>query len=582
MQDRVPQARIYKVWNVPQWDSADADYLTLLAHVLSTGKSSRLYKRLVYDEQIATDVAAYTDLREIGGLFVIQATARPGGDLAPVEQAIDEELARLLATGPTAAELAAGQDARTAPASCAASSASAGSAASPTCWPRARSSPATPSSTRPGCAGSPRRPRPRSAAPARRWLADGVYTLEVVPFPEYAHRRRRAPTARSCPTSARRSTAASRRSQRDTLSNGLKIVFARRTAMPQVRLDLLLDAGYAADQFGVPGTASLAMAMLDEGTRTRALDPDQRRAGRARREPRPRAPPSTSRPSRSTRCTTTSIASLALFADVILNPSFPQADFERLKRQRLAQIRREKAEPVGMALRVLPRLLYGEGHAYANPWTGSGTEASTRQDHPRRPGPVPPHLVQAQPCHADRGRRHHAGRDQAQARAALRRVAAGGRARPRTSAGWSSRPRSTVYLIDRPDAIQSLILAGDIAPPKANPDEPSIETMNTVLGGTFTLAHQHEPAGGQALVVRRAHLLPRRAGPAALRGLRPGADRQDQGSVGGDRQRSSAASSRDRPATPEELARAKAALTLTLPGGWETMDAVLGDDAARS
>ncbi len=105
MQDRVPQARLYKVWNVPEWGSADGDYLGLAASALSTGKSSRLFKRLVYDEQIATDVDASVDLREIGGLFTIEAGVRPGVDPARVERAIDEELARLLAAGPTAVEL---------------------------------------------------------------------------------------------------------------------------------------------------------------------------------------------------------------------------------------------------------------------------------------------------------------------------------------------------------------------------------------------------------------------------------------------------------------------------------------------
>ena len=49
----------------------------------------------------------------------------------------------------------------------------------------------------------------------------------------------------------------------------------------------------------------------------------------------------------------------------------------------------------------------------------------------------------------------------------------------------AQQPRSTVYLLDRPEAIQSLILVGNVAPPKANPDEPAIETMNLVLGGSF-------------------------------------------------------------------------------------------------
>src|SRR5258705_185207 len=109
MQDRVPQGRIYKEWNIPQFGSADGDYLDLVTDVLAAGKTSRLYKRLVYDEQIATDVAAYVDLREIGGQLVIRATAKPGGDLAPAERAIDEELARVIQSGPHASALRRGQ-----------------------------------------------------------------------------------------------------------------------------------------------------------------------------------------------------------------------------------------------------------------------------------------------------------------------------------------------------------------------------------------------------------------------------------------------------------------------------------------
>ena len=59
MYDRVPQARMYKVWNVPGWGTVDGEQLNLIGDLLSTGKSSRLYKRLVYDEQIATSVNAY-------------------------------------------------------------------------------------------------------------------------------------------------------------------------------------------------------------------------------------------------------------------------------------------------------------------------------------------------------------------------------------------------------------------------------------------------------------------------------------------------------------------------------------------
>ena len=105
MQDRVPLPRIYKIWNIPPFGSADADYLDLVSSCLGQGKTSRLYKRLVYDDQIASDVVVYTDAREIGGQFYIQVTARPGHNLDEIEKEIDQELARFLKDGPTPQEL---------------------------------------------------------------------------------------------------------------------------------------------------------------------------------------------------------------------------------------------------------------------------------------------------------------------------------------------------------------------------------------------------------------------------------------------------------------------------------------------
>jgi zinc protease len=266
--------------------------------------------------------------------------------------------------------------------------------------------------------------------------------------------------------------------------------------------------------------------------------------------------------------------SLALFADVVLNPSFPRQDFERLKRQRIAQIAREKSEPVGMALRVLPRLLYGEGHAYANPWTGSGTEESTARI--TRDDLVRFHRTWFKPNHATLV--VVGATTLPELKPKLERLFAGWRPGgvPAKNIGRVEQPaKPTVYLMDRPDAIQSLILVGDLAPPKANPDEPSIETMNTVLGGTFTARlnmnlreHKHwsygaftffRDARGQRPFVVYAPVQTDKTKDALVE-----IGKELRGIV------------TDRPATPEELDRAKAALTLTLPGGWETMDAVSG------
>jgi zinc protease len=569
MQDRVPQARLYKVWNVPHWSSSEAENLLLLANVLSSGKSSRLYKRLVYDEQIATDVSAAADLREIAGLFVVEATARPGDDLTKVERAINEEISRLLATGPTAAEL---QRVKT--------QYRAGFVRG---VERIGGFGGKSDVLAQGAvyAGRPdyyktRLKRVQAAtaaglrATATRWLSDGDYTLEVVPYGKYQTAAGGAERNKLPETGAPPETRFPEL-QRATLSNGLKIVLAERPSIPQVRFDLLLDAGYAADQNGVPGTASLAMAMLDEGTRTRSsIRISDELAGLG------------ANLSAGSQLDVSSVslealkdkldASLALYADVILNPSFPQADFDRLKRQRLAQIQREKAEPVGMALRVLPGLLYGEGHAYANPWTGSGTEASTARI--GRDDLVTFHRTWFKPNHATLivvG-----ATTMAEIQPRLERLFAGwkpGEVPVKNIGRVDRQPRSSVYLLDRPGAIQSLILVGNLAAPKANPDEQAIETMNQVLGGSFTsrinmnLREDKHWSYGSFTFFRDA------------RGQRPfvvyapvQTDKTAEAIV--EVQKELRGILTDRPATPDELSRAVSELTLTLPGNWETMGAV--------
>ena len=93
------------MWNVPEWGSPEASYLDLVSDVLGSGKNSRFYKRLVYEDQIATDAAGYISLNEIGGQFWVVGTALPGKDLAEVEAALDEELQRFLDEGPTEEEV---------------------------------------------------------------------------------------------------------------------------------------------------------------------------------------------------------------------------------------------------------------------------------------------------------------------------------------------------------------------------------------------------------------------------------------------------------------------------------------------
>src|SRR5690606_7115273 len=99
MEDKVPQARIYRAWSVARYGEADVERLMLLAQVLGGSKSSRLDRRLVFEDKLADRVSAYLQPFELASTFYISADVRQGVDPAEVEKALDEELARLLAEG---------------------------------------------------------------------------------------------------------------------------------------------------------------------------------------------------------------------------------------------------------------------------------------------------------------------------------------------------------------------------------------------------------------------------------------------------------------------------------------------------
>ena len=109
LEDRVELPRLYMAWLTPaMFAEGDAD-LDLAADLLANGKTSRLYRRLVFEERIATDISASQNSREIGGFMQITATAAPGHALPELEAVIVEELAKVAAEGPTEDEIERGR-----------------------------------------------------------------------------------------------------------------------------------------------------------------------------------------------------------------------------------------------------------------------------------------------------------------------------------------------------------------------------------------------------------------------------------------------------------------------------------------
>ncbi|PYT80523.1 MAG: peptidase M16 [Acidobacteria bacterium] len=565
VQDRVPQARIYKIWNIPQYGSADADYLDLVSDVLSTGKTSRFYKRLVYDDQIATSVNAFVDLREIGGQFYIQATARPGQSLDPVEKEVDEELARFLKDGPTAEEL---QRVKTDYMANFVRGIEriGGFGGKSDQLARNQVFLGDPAAYKISLKRVQDATVEDLKAAANRWLSDGVYILDVLPFPDYQAAAKGADRSKP-PETGTPPELKLPKLERSTLSNSLKIILAERHEVPLVHFWMAFDAGYAADQSELPGTADMTSSLLDGGTATKNALQISEQLALLGAELRAYSNLDMSLVELSALKEKLD-PSLDLFADVILHPTFPESDFKRQQKQALAAIEREENTPIQMALRVLPRLLYGPGHPYGNPLTGSGTTPSiskmTRED-----------LVKFHDTwyHPNNATLVIVGDTTlAEIKPKLEKLFANWKPAqvPKKNISTVSPPqRSAVYLIDKPGAVQSVIIAGAIAPPQVNPKEIAMEAMNDDFGGMFASRlnldlreDKHWSYGARSI------LWPAR-GQRPFFALAPvqtdktkesleEMNKQFRGILGA------------QPITPEELAKVQANETLKLPGSRET------------
>ncbi|HEY5613983.1 MAG TPA: pitrilysin family protein [Lysobacter sp.] len=507
MRDKVPQSRVYRLWNVAQTGTKDIDQLQLFAQVLGGSKSSRLDKRLLHEDKLVDSVSAGAYASQLGSSFVITATVKEGVDPARVEAIIDEELKKLIAQGPTATELSQAKTVLRAGfvrgveriggfggkadalAECAVY------VGDPGCFRDTLKNLDTAKVADVRAIGG-------------KWLDKGDHTLVVTPGERTALVEEPAvtPTPLTLPAvDAKFKTVAStvdRKAgvavpsdypelkfptlQRASLSNGTKVILAERHDIPVVQFNLLLDGGYAADQGAKLGTSSFAMGMLDEG----AGEYDALGFGNRAEALGANLGAGVSLDGGTaylSALTDQLDPSLDLFADMLRSPRFEQAEIERIRATWIAGIKQEKARPNTAALRVLPPLLYGEGHAYAIPFTGSGTEASiaslSRDDlvayHRDWVRPENATLVivgdttlkQIVPLlekHLGDWKGQGAGRSG---------VAVTAVARP-------DAPR--VFLIDQPGAVQANIFTGHLMPSTKDANATQLEMANEVIGGSFT------------------------------------------------------------------------------------------------
>jgi len=507
MTDQVPQARIYRAWSVDRYGSADADYLAVLARVLGGSRSSRLDRRLVFEEKLADKVSAYVQPFELASTFYVTADVKQGVDPARVEAIVAEEIDRLLADGPTAGEL---QQARTVIKAQVVRGAEriGGFGGKADALAECAVYTGDPGCYRHSLALIEEATVRDLQAAGRRWLGEGSHTLVVVPGARTVLAEEPSPTPEpfelppadprfsASPPAVDRSLGVPMPErfpelkfpalERARLGNGTEVILARRDAVPVVQFSYEFKGGFAADQGRKLGTSSFTMGMLDEGAGT--LDA----LGFADRAESLGAALGAGASLDGGNAYLSALKdnldpSLALFADMLQRPRFEQKEIERVRATWLAGIAQEKARPNGAAQRVLPPLLYGAGHPYAIPFSGSGNEASiaalSRQDlvdfHAQWVRPDGATLIvvgdttleEVMPL-LDKHFGHWKAASPAPATGTIPVVQ-----RPAAAA---------VYLIDQPGAVQATILAGQVVPSTTDPDTIEFDVANAVLGGEFS------------------------------------------------------------------------------------------------
>ncbi|MBJ7439552.1 MAG: insulinase family protein [Sphingopyxis sp.] len=521
VKDLIPTPRIYRMWAIPGLNDADGVALQMATAVLGGLSSSRLDNAMVRTDPVAVSVAAFAQTFEDAGILIIQADVKPGTDVAAVGKKLDEEIAKFLATGPTADELQraaasylggtiAGLESVGGFGGKAVTLAEGALYSNDPAYYKveldrmAKSTPA------------------QVAAVARKWMSRPAFSLTYTPGErtEGGENRGGAVTAGKMTeavapdrywnpalgdigpdTGIGAAASIADRSQlpavadltaldfpvieRTKLKNGVEVVFARRTTVPTVNVAVSFDAGYAADPHSALGTQSLMLSLMDEGTtnlNSIAFAEAKERLG-AQIDATANADETVFslfalKPNLG--------ASLSLLADYIRNPAFDAKELERVRAQQLNRLKAELNNPNAIAGRLMAPMLYGADHPYGIPPSGLGdAKAVTAAS---RDQLAAFHAAWIRP---DNARVFVVGDTTlAEVKKQLDGTLGQWKA-PKTAKPVKNfdiaipAPKPRIVLFDRPKSPQSVILAGKVLGAKGGDELEVLRSANDIFGGNF-------------------------------------------------------------------------------------------------
>lgn len=478
MLDKIQLPMLKMVWHSPAgYAEGDAE-MDLAGAVLSQGKSSRLYKRLIFDDKTAVDVSAYQDSAGLGSMFHVDVSARPGADLDQINKAVDEELALLVKDGPKPEEL----DERKAAVELSMLSRlqSLGRVADKLneyeyVW---------------GEPNSFKRDldRYRNATPAavQSWAAkvlnpDARLVMRVLPEePE------RGATPRDThPTDFALSKFDPQPPESFTLKNGIPVMLWRKDELPLISVRMIFHPGSPLATPAKAGQPELAASMLDEG----AGNLDALAFGSAIQSLGAAFGAGVDQESASVSLTVLKRnfdKAAALMGDAVRRPRMTQEDFGRVKRIHLENLQQQDEEPTVVAGRVGIRQLFGDDNPYAWPTGGTLKTVPTitledvKKEHAALFRPESATILIAGNVTKE------------EAASVLNKVFGDWTASPENTTMSSadlSAPKPgklRVFVVDRPEAVQTVIRFIMPAPSYKTEHRPALHLLNTLLGGGFT------------------------------------------------------------------------------------------------
>ena len=493
VEDSVPLQRRYFVWHsVPAYHKDEAA-LDMLGFILSSGRTSRLQSNLLYGKELVQTIFGGNSTNEIGGLFQIQATARPNKSLDDIEKEMDAELAKIKATPPTAEEM-----------SRALNSIESGTINGlQTVLGKAGQLTSYAGYLGKADYFQADLDRYRAVTPAdvqrvaNTYLTPNRLVLSYVP--------RSGQTARGARDADRPTSNKSEKKdqakidaqaaklpkpgpnpkfslppiEKTKLSNGLEVWMVEQRELPIVSMNLVLRTGQVNEPADRTGVAALTASLLDDGTKKRSAEEIVNQLQGIGANVGAGSGWDSTNVSLST-LTKNIDAALDIYADVIQNPAFPAAEFESLRNRQLIGLRQQRANPNAIANVAFNKVLYGD-HPYGRDTNEASLKAITRDD-----------IVKyyEQTYVPNNGTLIVVGSfDKAALKSKLESAFAGWKSGEVSTASVptaSSSFQPGIYIVDRPNSAQSVVSIGQVGVDRMNPDYHAIQVMNAILGGGIT------------------------------------------------------------------------------------------------